>query len=457
MLLFCSSQPHRPIAWRDELAHRGLGGATIRHRLASLASLFEYLCEKNAATHNRVKGVERPRTESGEGKTPAIGDHQARALLAAPAADTIKSKRDRAILSTLLFHALRREELCKLKVKDSRHARKGVPHLKISGKGGKTRYLPLHPGTHALIHDYLDAAGHGTDENGALFRPTRNNRTGRLVDAITADGVYKLVRGYSAVLGFEIGAHALRATAATNALDHQADIAKVQEWLGHANIATMRIYDHNLIRCLVSRRNASRVAIDNRMPDLPFSPRSSLMPQRSATRRITPSDMWVLRLSQTTCHGAAGAVANKPFRNATKSASVRVSPMLPRTLPRATSNAAIRAFVPWRIYSNSRRSTCPGFIGRLLAARSSAWIPVISSIETVCTPCPAGGRGRLIHRADIGALRIEVGIWLGRQPVTVAVWLEIGLFFKKRPTEPCEILLTMPRATACRASSLWLQ
>jgi integrase/recombinase XerD len=40
-----------------------------------------------------------------------------------------------------------------------------------------------------------------------------------------------------------IGAHALRATAATNALDHDADIAKVQEWLGHANIATNRIYD----------------------------------------------------------------------------------------------------------------------------------------------------------------------------------------------------------------------
>jgi len=39
-----------------------------------------------------------------------------------------------------------------------------------------------------------------------------------------------------------IGAHALRAIAATNALDHQADIAKVQEWLGHANIATTRIY-----------------------------------------------------------------------------------------------------------------------------------------------------------------------------------------------------------------------
>jgi integrase/recombinase XerD len=46
----------------------------------------------------------------------------------------------------------------------------------------------------------------------------------------------------------EIGAHALRATAATNALDHQADIAKVQEWLGHANIATTRIYDHRKTR-----------------------------------------------------------------------------------------------------------------------------------------------------------------------------------------------------------------
>jgi integrase/recombinase XerD len=242
------------IAWRDDLKTRltkrgePWNDSSIRHRLAALASLFQYLCEKNAVTHNPVKGVERPKTESGEGKTPAIGDHQARKLLDAPQADTIKSKRDRAILSTLLFHALRREELCKLKVKDFQHARKGVPHLKVSGKGGKTRYLPLHPGTHALIHDYLDAAGHAVDEAGALFRPIRNNRTGRLERAITADGVYKLVRHYSALLGFEIGAHALRATAATNALDHQADIAKVQEWLGHANISTTRIYDHRRTR-----------------------------------------------------------------------------------------------------------------------------------------------------------------------------------------------------------------
>ena len=126
------------IAWRDQLTRRGLCGATIRHRPGSRASRFEYLCEKNAFTHSPVKGAERPKSESGEGKAPTIGDHQARKLLDAPQADTIKSKCDRDILSTLLFHALRREEWCKLNVRDFRHARKGVPHLKGSGKGGKT-------------------------------------------------------------------------------------------------------------------------------------------------------------------------------------------------------------------------------------------------------------------------------------------------------------------------------
>jgi integrase/recombinase XerD len=236
------------IAWREDLARRELGGSTIRHRLAALSSLFEYLCEKNAVTHNPVKGVKRPRSESGEGKTPALGDHQARELLSAPAGERLKDKRDRAILSTLLYHALRRDELCKLKVRDFHHTRRGVPHLKVSGKGEKTRYLPLHPGTNTLIHEYLEAAGHATDESGPLFRPVKNNRTGTLEGALTPDGVYRLVRDYSAQLGFEIGAHALRATAATNALDNQADIAKVQEWLGHANIATTRIYDHRKTR-----------------------------------------------------------------------------------------------------------------------------------------------------------------------------------------------------------------
>ena len=247
------------IAWRDDLVARTLSGMTIRHRLAALSSLFEHLCESNAVTHNPVKGVKRPPVESYEGKTPALGDHQARALLEAPDAVSLKGKRDRAILATLLYHALRREELCKLTIKDFKHERRGVAHLKVSGKGSKTRYVPLHPAAGGLIADYLEADGRGSDATGALFRPLRRHRDAgsavvgiealaSVAKAITADAVYKIVRGYSRALGFEIGAHSLRATAATNALDHQADIAKVQEWLGHANIATTRIYDHRKTR-----------------------------------------------------------------------------------------------------------------------------------------------------------------------------------------------------------------
>jgi len=135
-----------------------------------------------------------------------------------------------------------------LKVWDYAQERRGVPHLKVSGKGGKTRYLPLHPAASGLIAEYLEAAGHGGVEASPLFRPLHNSRDHRSAQAITPDGVYRLVRAYSARLGFEIGAHSLRATAATNALDHQADIAKVQEWLGHANISTTRIYDRRKTR-----------------------------------------------------------------------------------------------------------------------------------------------------------------------------------------------------------------
>ncbi len=235
------------LAWRKDLEHRKLNGSTIRRKLAALSSLFEYLSDANAVTHNPVKGVRRPKVESYEGKTPALGDAQARHLLRLPAGDDLKGKRDRALLSLLLYHGLRREELSSLTVQDI-HPRRGVPHLRVHGKGGKMRHIPLHPGTQELLTDYLEAFGRGHDKSGPLFRPIRNNRTGELERTLSGDGIYKLVRGYAQKIGVAIGVHALRATAATNALEHEADIAKVQEWLGHANIATTRLYDRRKSR-----------------------------------------------------------------------------------------------------------------------------------------------------------------------------------------------------------------
>ncbi len=239
------------IAWRKDLEARELAGSTVRRKLAALSSLFEFLCDANAVPTNPVKGVKRPRVETYEGKTPALGDHQAKALLLAPDPETLKGKRDRAILSVFLFHGLRREEVAALKVKDVRELR-GVKHLRVHGKGGKLRNVPLHPGTAELINDYLELAGHGGDAGGGLFRSIRERtRNGRVREGLSAEGLYLIVKTWAKAVGISaerIAPHALRATAATNALDHEADIAKVQEWLGHANIATTRIYDRRKLR-----------------------------------------------------------------------------------------------------------------------------------------------------------------------------------------------------------------
>lgn len=240
------------LAWRKHLEKSGSGPATIRRKLSALASLFDHLCEVNAVAHNPVRGVKRPRAETGEGKTPAIADGQARKLLDAPPEGTLKGKRDRAILAVLFFHGLRREELCKLRVKDVEQ-RQGVTHLRVHGKGGKIRFVPAHATALMRISDYLATCGHGNDAAGALFRPVKNPRgQGRLTGALTPGKVDEcVVRYYSRLIkvsavGF--GPHVARATAATHALNQGADIAKVQEWLGHANIATTRIYDRRRSR-----------------------------------------------------------------------------------------------------------------------------------------------------------------------------------------------------------------
>ena len=184
------------LAWRRDLEHRALSGATIRRKLAALSSLFKYWCEANAVASNPVKGVKRPRMTSSEGKTPAIDDHQARSLLAAPDTTTVQGLRDQAVLSTLLYHGLRRAELCALKVGDVQQ-RRGVANLHVHGKGYKIRYVPLHPVTTEHIDTYLQAVGHGRDKQGALFRPIKNNVHDDRQASITADGVYKMLMSYA--------------------------------------------------------------------------------------------------------------------------------------------------------------------------------------------------------------------------------------------------------------------
>jgi integrase/recombinase XerD len=230
------------IAWRTSLEARELSPASIRRKLSALSSLFDYLCERNAVPVNPADGVKRPMANGNEGSTPALGDAQAKQLLEAPPENTLKGVRDRAILATLLYHGIRREELCRLRVRDI-ETREGVKHFRIKGKRDKTRFIPVHPMAQRLIEEYLAMAKHGGGQDGAapdssvldgpLFRPVKNNRTGTLDKHLEPGSVYRnIVRKYGQATGISaevngLFVHSLRATAATNALSHEADIAKV--------------------------------------------------------------------------------------------------------------------------------------------------------------------------------------------------------------------------------------
>lgn len=97
-------------------------------------------------------------------------------------------------------------------------------------------------------------AGHENDPSGSLFRPVRNKRTGTLNKPLNTNSLYRnIARKYGLETGLHIEVnglcvHSMRATISTNALSHESDIAKVQEWLGHANVSTTRLYDRRKTR-----------------------------------------------------------------------------------------------------------------------------------------------------------------------------------------------------------------
>lgn len=105
--------------------------------------------------------------------------------------------------------------------------------------------------TQRLIHEHLEAGGRVEDSKGPLFRPVKNSLTKVLEKSLDTDAVYRLIKEYAKAAEIDVehfSPHSLRATAATNALEHEADIAQVPQWLGHANFAITRLYDKRSTR-----------------------------------------------------------------------------------------------------------------------------------------------------------------------------------------------------------------
>lgn len=238
---------HRAVlAWEASMREReGLEASTIRRRLAALSSLFTHLVNYGAVAMNPVRDIERPAVNRREGKTLAFSQQQARAILDAPPADTMHGMRDRALLAVGFQVGLRRAEIAALCVGDV-HQNRGFDALWVTRKGRKRDSLAVHPQVVQRIRDYLNAAGHGADLDGPLFRPVRGN--GEAYDSrrhLAPDAIDRVLRHYARRIGLDRGysAHSMRATFITTALDNGASLEDVQRAAGHADPSTTRLYD----------------------------------------------------------------------------------------------------------------------------------------------------------------------------------------------------------------------
>ncbi len=241
-----SVTPKHIADWITHLKEQKLTNETISRKISAVSSLFKYYCNRAALKDNPCTNITRPKVESNVGKSDAISNSEARKLLDIPPADTLKGLRDRAILIVFLFHGLRRSEVKDLKV-NSIHDVQGIPHLRVKGKGSKTRDLPLHPAALERINAYLEKDNRTGFLESPLFCQLRKRKdTDGNLKPLSTNMIYVLVMHYAEMVGIKVEnfhPHSLRATWATNALSNHADLAKVQDYLGHANIQTTKIYD----------------------------------------------------------------------------------------------------------------------------------------------------------------------------------------------------------------------
>jgi site-specific recombinase XerD len=232
--------------WINHLKDQKLANESIARKISAISSLFKFYCEQSALKDNPCKNITRPQVHSNIGKSDIISDHEAKKFLDAPPSSSIRGLRDRAILAVFCYQALRRSEVRDLKVK-SIHNKDGVPHLLVKGKGEKTRDLPLHPVAIQRIYAYLEADKRKDDLDEPLFCSLKKYKDADgLLKHMSTDAIYDIVMFYAKAAGVKVEnfhPHCLRATGATNALSNGADLGKVQDFLGHANIQTTRIYD----------------------------------------------------------------------------------------------------------------------------------------------------------------------------------------------------------------------
>jgi site-specific recombinase XerD len=227
--------------FRIALENRGLAAGTINGRLAAVRRIaYEaadagLLSPELAAGIRRVKGVKKLGVRLANWLTA----EEARRLWQAPDANTLKGKRDRAILAVLLGCGLRRRELADL---DFTHLQQREEHwaiVDLVGKGGHTRTVPVPAFVKATVDAWVGAAAL---ETGRLFRCVC--RAGKCWgEGVTERLVWRVVKQYAAELGFRaVAPHDLRRLCAKLCHAAGGELDQIQFLLGNVSVQTTERY-----------------------------------------------------------------------------------------------------------------------------------------------------------------------------------------------------------------------
>lgn len=216
------------------LKSEGRAPSTIARFLSSLHAYFRYLTAREGLPCDPTANIPRPETER---RLPLIlTEEEVSRLLSAPAGDSPKAIRDRAMLELLYATGVRVSELINLHV-DNVNLRRRMLSLRT---GGRRRAIPFGRPCALALSDYLKQArpfllrGNGT---AALFLSTNGSEMSR-------QGFWKLIKHYKEIAGIdkEITPHMLRHSFAAHLLENGADITAVSEMMGFLDPSSTAIY-----------------------------------------------------------------------------------------------------------------------------------------------------------------------------------------------------------------------
>jgi integrase/recombinase XerD len=224
-------------AYLQDQRRNGQSTKTVARRLAALRVFLRFLMgEGHADREGILQQLERPKPEKALPKV--LSRAMVTQLINSPDPKSPLFWRDVAILELLYASGLRASELCDLKLRDLNLQ---VDCVRVMGKGGKERIVPLGKAAHDALQNYLTVCRPNLERTpGELVFISR---TGKPLDRVA---LWMLVEKYGRKSGLlkRISPHTLRHCFATHLIGGGADLRVVQELLGHSDIATTQIYTH---------------------------------------------------------------------------------------------------------------------------------------------------------------------------------------------------------------------